>query len=279
MAKGLVEDYHPEHPEDREYFSEEDLDAIIQAAEGLPGDDVDHQRAAEDGSALITVRVPRRIALKERLEDAARYWDITRQYENKPTSTQTAEAFKRIEKLANNLLIALQVQKDDFGDNVLEELPRTLRDELEGQAQKDIGAVSVPRELVNGQFTRNVHILQPNGADLLADAIKGVYRLRQWSRARSRRMPDAAPRTERHEGDPYLDVLFKHLALIWMDIFEGELRTSVSAPERADEGKATGPLVRFFRACLEPLLHEEAPTDEAIRNRMRRLRSSLVKSS
>jgi hypothetical protein len=133
--------------------------------------------------------------------------------------------------------------------------------------------------LANGQFTRNVDILRPNGSDLLADAIKGVYRLRNWSQARSSRMPDATPRTERHEGDPYLDAVFKTLMEIWMDIFAGEVRTSVGAPERADEGKAGGPLVRFFRASLEPMLHEEAPTDEAIRIRVRRLRSSLVKSS
>jgi hypothetical protein len=73
MAKGSVKDYNPKHPEDREYFSDNDLEAIIHAAGGLPDGEVDHQRAAEDGSGLITVRVPRRVALKERLESAARY--------------------------------------------------------------------------------------------------------------------------------------------------------------------------------------------------------------
>ena len=279
MAKGSVEDYRPAHPDDREYFSEEDLKGIIQAAGGLPGGEVDYQRAAEDGSELVMVRVPRRVALKERLESAARYWDVTRQYENKPTSIQTAEAFKRVERFLNGALTVLQLDQHDFGDDILEKLPRALRDGLEDEAQKDAGAVSVPQELANGQFTRNVDILRPNGSDLLADAIKGVYCLRNWSQARSSRMPDATPPTERHEGDPCLDELFQHFALIWMEIFNGELRTSVGAPERTDEGKAGGPLVRFVRAALEPLLHEEAPTDEAIRNRMRRLRSSLVKSS
>jgi hypothetical protein len=279
MAKGSVEDYRPAHPDDREYFSEEDLKGIIQAAGGLPGGEVDHQRAAEDGSELVMVRVPRRVALKECLESAARYWDVTRQHENKPTSIQTAEAFKRVERFLNSALTVLQLDQHDFGDDILEKLPRALRDGLENEAQKDVGTVSVPQGLANGQFTRNIDILQPSGADLLMDDIKGVYRLRDRARALSGRMSDATPPNERHEGDPCLDELFKALMEVWIDIFAGEVRTSVGAPERADEGKAGGPLVRFFRACLEPLLHKEAPTDEAIRIRVRRLRSSLVKSS
>jgi hypothetical protein len=279
MAKGSVEDYRPAHPEDRAYFSEDDLEAIIHAAGGLPGGEVDHQRAAEDGSGLVAVSVPRRVALKEQLEDAARYWDVTRQYENKPTSTQTAEALKKVEKYLNSVLTVLQLQKHDFGNDILEKLPRALRDGLEDQPQEDAGVLSVPGGLANGQFTRNIDILQPSGADLLMDDIKGVYHLRDRARAYNSRISERTPHNKRHEGDPYLDAVFKALMEIWVDIFAGEVRTSVGAPERADEGKAGGPLVRFFRACLEPLLHKEAPTDEAIRIRVRRLRSSLVKSS
>lgn len=245
----------------------------------MPDGEVDHLRPAEDGSELVPAKVSRRVALKERLESAARYWDIARQYENKPTPTQTAEAFKKIEKLLNGALAVLQLDRHDFGDGALEKLPRALRDGLEDEVQKNANAAFVPEGLGNGQFTRTLDILQPNGADLLADAIRGVYRLRDWSRARSSRMPDATPRSERHEGDPCLDELFQQLAMIWVNALDGELRTSVGAPERADEGQAKGPLVRFFGACLEPLLHEEAPTDEAIRNRVRRLRSLLVKSN
>jgi hypothetical protein len=279
MAKGSVKDYHPEHPEDREYFSGDDLEAIIHAAGGLPDGEVDHQRAAEDGSGLDAVIVLRRIALKERLESAARYWDITRQYENKPTSTQTAEAFKKIEKFLNGTLTVLQLDQHDFGDDILEKLPRALRDGLEDQPQKDAGVLSVPGGLVNGQFTRNLDILQPSSADLLMDDIKGVYRLRDRVRAYNSRISERTQHNKRHEGDPYLNALFQHLALIWMDIFEGELRTSVAAQGSKDEGEAGGPLVRFIRACLEPLLADRTPSDKAIRARICRLGPSLLRSS
>ena len=279
MAKGSVEDYRPQLPDDQEYFSEDDLEAIIHAAGGLPDGEVDHQRAAEDGSGLVAVIVPRRVALKERLEDAAKYWDVTRQYENKPTSTQTAESFKKIEKFLNGALTVLQLDQHDFGDDGLEKLPRALRDELEDQPQENAGVLSTPGGLANGQFTRNIDILQPSGADLLMDDIKGVYRLRDRARAYNSRISERTPHNKRHEGDLYLDGLFKHLALIWMEIFDGELRSSVGAPDRVSEGKATGPVVRFFRMCLEPLLHEGTPSDEAIRHRLRQLRSALAKSN
>jgi hypothetical protein len=279
MAKGSVKDYHPEHPEDREYFSDDDLEAIIHAAGGLPDGEVNHQRAAEDGSGLITVRVPRRVALKERLESAARYWDVTCQYETKPTSIQTAKDFKKIEKLLNGVLTVLQLQKHEFGDDILEKLPRALRDGFEDQPQKDAGVLSAPEGLANGQFTRNINILQPSGADLLMDDIKGVYGLRDRARAYLSRVSERTPHGKRHEGDPALDELFKHLARIWMHIFEGELRTSVGAPNSRNEGDAGGPLVRFLGACLEPLLADRTPSDKAIRARIGRLRASLLKLS
>jgi hypothetical protein len=279
MAKGSVEDFRPEYPDGREYYSENDLEAIIRAAGGLPDGEVDHLRPAEDGSELVPAKVSRRVALKERLESAARYWDIARQYANKPTPPQTAEDFKKIERRANSLLIALQLHKHDFGDDVLEKLPPALRDGFEDEAQKDAGVVSVQEDLSNGTFTRDVDILQPNGADLLVDAIRGVYRLRDWSRARGTRTAEAIPHHKRYEADLALDELFKEIALIWTNIFKRELRFSVGAPERPSKGKATGPVVRFFRACLEPLLHEQAPTNDAIRARIRRLLPSLVKPS
>ncbi len=279
MAKGSVEDYHPQHPEDQEYFSDDDLEAIIRVAGGIPDGEVIHWRPAEDGSELVPVRLPRRVALKERLESAARCWDVTRQYENMPSPAQTAQAFKKVEGAANALLVALRLHRHDFGDGVLDNLPRALRDGLECEAQKDSSVVSVQEDLSNGTFTRDLDILQPNGADLLADAIQGIYRLREWSRVLGSRMSGAAPRTDRHEGDPALGELFREIALVWMDVFGGELRASVAAPGGANEGEAGGPTVNFFRASLKPLLGDRTPSDKAIRARIRRLRHSLLKSS
>jgi hypothetical protein len=111
-----------------------------------------------------------------------------------------------------------------------------------------------------------------SGAGLLCDSVHGVYRLRRWARnAQARRRARPTPRAKRHAGDEVLNKLFGGLAGIWIEIFERPIGTSVGSPGSPHEGKAGGPMIRFFSACLKPILKDEAPTNKAIRSRIQRL--------
>jgi hypothetical protein len=54
--------------------------------------------------------------------------------------------------------------------------------------------------------------------------------------------------------DPHREFLYGGIMRIWTDRLGGELRNSTSS-----EGLPTGPLVRFLKACLRPVLGDETP--------------------
>ena len=78
------------------------------------------------------------------------------------------------------------------------------------------------------------------------------------------------PRDSRHAGDAALDKLFGSLAEIYWDIFERPIRMSNPKPGGAKAYEPTGPFARFLRACLMPLLKDDTPSLEGIRERYRR---------
>jgi hypothetical protein len=84
-------------------------------------------------------------------------------------------------------------------------------------------------------------------------------------------MARQTPRAERHPGNEELNVLFRDLAGIWEEIFERQIKTAVGGSESPNPGEAGGPMIRFFSACLKPILKDKTPTKNAIRGRILRL--------
>jgi hypothetical protein len=240
---------------DSDIYSDSDIDAIITAAGGLPADKVDRLHARSEPS-LETTEVARREALARRLERGVRDYLVQKHFETKPTPRQLAVDFARIERAGARLLKALQVADD--GD--LETMPVALRrGGLQAFAAQEVKPL--------GQLP-----LQ-SADDLLHDAVQGVLRLHRWARgARIRyERQRVTPAAQRHTGDEALDGFFGSLAGIWIDVFEKPFKTSTGGPLGRAAGQPSGPLFRFIKACLEPVLKDRMPTDHAIRQRVRRL--------
>lgn len=255
MVRKSVAGFRPKGiPVGERFYTDANVDSIITSAGGLPAGDVELHLPDHDTGTLVSQRVDRRTALGHRLESAARYWEVERQWQPKPTHRQRAEEFQKIETAAVRLLKALQVGKD--GD--IDAMPNALRyGGLLAHAASEAAALGGEPEWT--------------GEGLLADSIAGVVRLRQWAAAARERAEAFIPRDGPggHTGDAALDELFGSLAGIWLDIFERPVQTSVGKPDSSREGKAGGPFVRFIRACISPLGRKL--TDEAIRDRVRRL--------
>lgn len=277
MPKRSVDAFRPTGLEiGRRFYSETDIDSIIEDAGGLPDGDIEHKRANASGTELFsTVLVSRREALTERLHRAAQARHSNRQWQTAPTPQNLTDAFKEVEKTAARLLVALHLPRRPELEDALGMMPTALRfGGLEAQAALE--ARAAVKEQAAFEAARTSYVpgegLDITGADLLRTAIRGVYQLQDWSRAAKETSgaEPATPREERRSGDPPLDEFYKSLGAIWEEVFDRPIKTSLTF---AGEGKQRvgGPMVRFFDACLKPLLGEESPTHEAIDTRNRRL--------
>jgi hypothetical protein len=78
-------------------------------------------------------------------------------------------------------------------------------------------------------------------------------------------------RAFRGTQDPYREALYSGMLRVWTEDLNGQLQFS-----RNRQGTPTGPLVRFFIACVEPILGDETPrggvADIIDRERNRRAR-------
>lgn len=251
MARKSVAGFRPKGvPVGERFYTDANVDSIITAAGGLPAGDVELHLPDHDTGTLVPQRVDRRTALGHRLESAARYWEVERQWQTKPTHRQRAKEFQKIKTAAVRLLKGLQVGKD--GD--IDAMPNALRyGGLQAHA-------AIEAEALGGEP-------EWTGEGLFADSIAGVVRLHRWAAAARERAEALIPRDGPggHTGDAALDNLFGSLAGIWLDIFERTPSTCVAPIEK----QPGGPFLRFLRACLEPL--GVNPTDEALRDHVRKL--------
>ena len=237
---------------DGQFYSAEDVERIIEAVGRLklPDTNVEHERPNEDGSSYITASVGRREALAERLESAAHGWHVASQYQTEPTAKQQADAFGKIWKAADDLRKALGLPvKPKFQDETADMHPALRFGGLQPYAAKE-------------------KLLQ-TGDGRLREAVRGVYQIRNRARRAMKRdmAKGPTPRNERNLGEIALDELFISLADIYRDIFERPIKTSIGKSGTAEEGQPTGPLVRFLRTCLMPLLKDDTPSLRGIRAR------------
>jgi hypothetical protein len=225
--------------QDHRFYSDEDIEAIIAAAGGT-----------------VRARVPRLRrwpALSERLEVVAHNYTQCSQFQTEPTAKQIADAMPDIEAAAAKLIATLHVS-EAMDEDPLASMPAALRfGALQAQAALEAGH-GLPKR---------------SGAGLLRDSVHGVYRLQRWSQNVQARLrtAQATPRAKRHIGDEELDRLFGDLAGIWTKLFRRRIAASVSGEASANPGQG-GPTVRFFSACLKPILKDKTPTSKAIRGRL-----------
>ena len=255
MPKRSIDGFNPTGLNlDGQFYSVENIDRIVEAVGRLPDTNVEHARPNDDGSDFVTVSVSRKKALAERLETAANLWHVNSQYQIEPTSKQSADAFGKIEKAAKDLLEALGLPVKPIFKDETADMPQALRyGGLQPYAAKE-------------KWLRT-------GDGRLREAVRGVYQIRNRARAAKKRnmAKGNTPRDNRHVGDVALDELFDSLASIYKFIFEQRIGTSVGSPGSTEAFKPTGPLVHFLCACLLPLMKDDTPTLEAIRERCRRL--------
>lgn len=239
MAKRSVSEFRPKGLRIGEaFYTDQDIDRIVEAAGPLPDGEVEHRRPVPDGTGFETVIVFRREALSDRLESAARAWDIAAQFQTKPTTIQAAESHERIAKCAARLLKALEMP--EAGD--LDDMPPAIR----------YGPMLAYAEAEGQNLDEAVLVVQ------------GILR---WSRQAAEE--EMEPRSVSHEGDTALNALFRSLIRIWVEIFEQKITTR----ETTLKGGSTraAPTIRFVQAALRPILKDATPSTESIRDRVRRL--------
>ena len=268
MPQKSVSDFKPTGIAiDHCYYSDRDIQAIISAAGRLPQGNVEHGSTSKDGKRLIAKTVERRTALEACLKRAAQTWAVDSQFQTRPTAKQLSDSLAAIESTANKLLEKLQLPNEPDSSDLLAPMPYALRfDGLQAVAAEEAENL--------GGFPEHT------GEGLLAEAVRGVYRLRGWAHNADPRKREetpenqegiSTPRKERHVADAALNELIGSLCRIWADIFDREIRTSVGGPMSANKGRASGPMLRFLKACLEPLPLDSVPSKEAIRGIVRRI--------
>lgn len=255
MPKRSVKAYDPKGIRlNHTWYSDRDIEAIIDVAGGLPDGDVEHEVPLDEPGNFhhTTVRVPRRQALKDRLESAARVYAAFSDFQTKPTAKQMADILADIETAAAKLIAALHLPETMDETNPLEHMLPALRYglflESAGHEERRVGGF-------------------PD-----RDSVQRVYQLRDWAKAEKDkcRAEPVTPPTQRHMGDETMDDLFRDFTKIWVEIFERKIGTSVGGPLSLDASQASGPFIRFLHACLQPIL-KKAQSEGAIRERVRRL--------
>lgn len=249
MAKRSVSGFRPSGVRiDEPFYSDADIDHIVEVGGGLPEGNVAHRRPTPDGMDFETVVVSRHEALSDRLESAAREWDIRSQFQTKPTSKQVAQSHERIARCAARLCEALGLPKGGSLDDV----PDAIR------YGPMLAAAEAERE--------NLDEAEDEGGNL-DDAVLAVQRLLRWSQQAAEHGEEL--RSAPHEGDPALDGLFRSLICIWGKIFEKEPSTRETV--RSDDTDQPAPMIRFIKNALRPLMRGDTPSLGAIRARAQRL--------
>jgi hypothetical protein len=269
-----AEDFQPVGPEDhldgQGYYTEADIDRIIATCPtGLPETMVDFPRATLDGRETVLVPTDRRTALKARLNDSATPYRRSRKNSKTPPPSKTAKQFRRAEKSLRNALDALGQPEGGIPGAIPKSILYPLR-QAAGRHGARIGGFPgyPPMERSGGRC------LDPNGPAVVRDAIQLLQYLTQWSAEAAENAEQEMRRPKkRHTGDPVLQDLIGDLTGIWIEIFDQDIKTSMGAEGSARWGQAGGPMIRFIRACIEPL--GLSLDDSAIRTRIRLIQKGL----
>jgi hypothetical protein len=260
-------------------YSDAQLDRIVAAVGGLPdGDYQEYQPTDENAQLDDEIRAfcmdselkpreryrakPRHDVLMERLGRAVWWWDLTQRRKESETFSphQLAARTRRIETAAKQLLTALGADSSGSFDAMPDQLIWALGDETRPEAEK------LAREM--GQEFDPPRLM-------LARAISQIINLRKWAERAAKKAEGGGKvaREARHEADKAFDGFVASLAGIYFEVFErrpGCARTN---------NQPAGPFLRFVKACLEPLLGGDMPSDFALEKRIRKAARPYAKIS
>ena len=258
MTKRSVDAFNPTGIEyDRRFYTDNEVEAIVAAARGLPDGEVSHKRRADDASDIETVLMPRQVALAERLQSAAVTWHKYRQWDTEPTSTMRKNEYVALANACSAALTVLRLSPRKASPDILAEIPQALR----SGGLQDFAAEEAER--LGGMPAYS-------GAGLLRDSATGLLRLQRWATLAANRERNnlSTPREKRHGPDESLNELFRSLRGIWISVFD---KTSWYTIPATGDRMPKGEFVDYMTACLRPLLEDQTPDPKKIRGRFRNL--------
>jgi hypothetical protein len=225
-------------------YADDTLDAVIAAAGGLPESDIEIGSPTGWGGGRMFLRQSRGDALRERLEGAAERYALAMRIAARPSQASMAADYGAVER----------------------------------KLYKALRAVLPPDRAARGRLHAALGLGLPDG-DIRPKigALLQLHRAARSAHSRKEVKPKKA-REERNEGDQALNELMIDLIEIYADVFERRPGTSAGSPESAREGEPGGPMIRFIRAALRPLL-SPMPSDKALRSRIERVRGSTSEQS
>lgn len=251
MPKKDHPDQPPAKPGDvRSLYTDDVLDQIIAATadqrphgiKELPEDEIEIGSPTGRTGGETFVRQARRDALRERIEVAVERYLLSTKIQARPSQLTMADDYKAMEANLNRTLMDL--------------LPAD-------RAARGRKHATLAMGLRDGDVRRRIV------------AVAELHRAARSARKRKRAKPKI-PRSKRHPGDQPLDELIADLVVIYEQVFGREAGSSTASGSA--RGAAGGPMIRFIRAALAPLL-AKVPTEHAIRARVAKVMGSTRKKT
>ncbi len=241
------------------------FDCVIEVIGDIASGNVVLTVPDDDATGLIERPFPRQEALRRRLNSAARAykpnsWDVRR-----PTPKQSLDWLERTRNSVNRTIACLRSTADPEDDFE----PARLIPLLDIQMQLEAGAeiITGARTFVEMATMRALRDLRTLNI-WLEHAIPFVEE--------SEKTADDRPA---HRGDVALDKLIESCMKIWRDVLDRTIATQVGSETSAEPNEAGGALIRFLSIAVPIATEGEvAPTNEALRSRVERIRRRWKKS-
>ncbi|WP_119417950.1 hypothetical protein [Desertibaculum subflavum] len=226
---------------------------IVETTGPLPDTDCEHWRYDDDAKEVV-VRVPRIVALKERLETAALHYEFHAKTSDRPSPSELVGRLDDIRAAADRLLVALRANAPEE-DRLTSEARYALQGQAIFEAQARGGFDDV-RPLPFGMRGGPNEYINWGGPELVRKSVEGVRRLSRWSQKASARAARRKGTVENvGPADKALNEWIASLRGIYLDIYQ-----AVPTP--------SGRFCKFVVAAAELLGLTIDP--EAMRARLRR---------
>ena len=222
----------------RAFYSDKDIDAIIEAVGRLPSETMLYVRPGYlylggDGN-YGPVEISRRRALENGIQYAAKVYVGEKQFDKQLTGLELHREYKDVISLCETLVNTLYNQKGSLFSGLI---------------------LSVTKEPEC-----------PNVQQIISD----LSRLQEWLTWRATNiqpLKKSGHGGSRRKRTAPIDLWVRYLADIYPYVFDRDPAFSVDVATY-DTG---GPFARYLDACIRPILGDATPSPQALRSRFRRL--------